>query len=161
MTHIIAITWARNEEDILETFIRHNAPYIDRMIIVLHRSIDSSKDILLKLIQEGYPLEIAENNTYAYRQSAALTTLMHEISHRKNPDWILPLDADEFLVHHLASLLSKLSQHSLQILAPSFPGEHIFPQSMILHIKKQYSEVLGIGEKRKSHNSTKSVFLVA
>ena len=98
MTHIITITWARNEEDILEAFVRHNAPYIDRMIIVLHRSIDSSQDILLKLIQEGYPLEIAENNTYAHRQSAALTTLMHEISHRKNPDWILPLDADEFLI---------------------------------------------------------------
>ncbi len=101
MQKIAALTWARNEEDILEDFVRHTMEYVDHMIVVLHRCTDASQEILEMLQKEGFPLEIREDDSPVHRQSAALTELMHE----QDADWILPLDADEFLAGNLDALV--------------------------------------------------------
>jgi len=95
--HIASITWARNEEDILESFVRHHSRIVDQMIIVLHRSTDRSLHILRSLQREGLALEIRESDALYHAQGEVLTELMHEVASIYNPDWILPLDADEFL----------------------------------------------------------------
>ncbi|MBU2259630.1 glycosyltransferase family 2 protein [Patescibacteria group bacterium] len=106
--NIVAITWARNEEDIIESFVRHNAPLVSRMVIILHRTEDSSLSILNKLREEGLNIEIRQDQSVAHRQSGALTDLMRELMVEEKPDWILPLDADEFLCGDLAGELKKV-----------------------------------------------------
>ncbi|MBU0766913.1 glycosyltransferase family 2 protein [Patescibacteria group bacterium] len=106
--NIVAITWARNEEDIIESFVRHNAPFVSRMIIILHRTEDSSLSILNRLKEEGLNIEIRQDQSVAHRQSGALTDLMRGLMVEEKPDWILPLDADEFLCGDLVGELKKV-----------------------------------------------------
>lgn len=93
---ITTIIWARNEEDILEPFLRHTASFADAIIIVLHRSRDGSEAMVRKLQAEGLPIRMSKDESPAHRQAAALTELLRTMSDR--PDWIVPLDADEFLL---------------------------------------------------------------
>ncbi len=95
---IVSITWARNEGDILEAFVRHHCALLDRMYIILHRTDDDSEAILVKLRAEGLPVAFRRSDVAHHAQSEALTGLMHEIAKtHAPPEWILPLDADEFL----------------------------------------------------------------
>lgn len=93
---IAAITWVRNEEDILECFLRHTASFADTIIVVLHRSRDASEEIIRRLHAEGLPISMSKDESPAHRQGAALTGLAHAMRD-ECPDWIVPLDADEFL----------------------------------------------------------------
>lgn len=94
--NLISITWARNEADILEAFVRYHCTFINAMVIVDHGSDDNSVDILTHLKKEGLPLEIRESHHLDHRQDSTLTALMKEMAHR-GYDWVLPLDADEFI----------------------------------------------------------------
>ncbi|MBU1911057.1 glycosyltransferase family 2 protein, partial [Patescibacteria group bacterium] len=76
---------------------RRNCENLDKMIIILHKTEDSSRDILERLKQEGFPLDIRGDSSPVHRQSKALTRLMREVVSELHPQWILPLDADEFL----------------------------------------------------------------
>lgn len=93
---IISITVARNEEDILESFVQHNAAIVDKMIIVLHCCSDASREILERLIRRGLPLEMRESDAPYHAQSKSLTAIIRELS-ESSYRWILPLDADECL----------------------------------------------------------------
>jgi len=95
---IVSITWARNEADILESFVRHNASIVDRMVIVLHKTTDNSPTILNMLKEEDIAVDFRTDEQPLHRQTEVLTTLMHELAQYEPPTWILPLDADEFLI---------------------------------------------------------------
>ncbi|OGJ61396.1 hypothetical protein A3A67_05145 [Candidatus Peribacteria bacterium RIFCSPLOWO2_01_FULL_51_18] len=95
---IITVSWVRNEGDILETFVRHNSKFACRMIVIDHRSQDNSREILEKLKQEGLPLDIRYDEQFAHRQAEVLTGILQEIALQDEPDWIILLDGDEFLV---------------------------------------------------------------
>lgn len=114
--NITSITWAHNEEDILSTFVRHNASLVDRMIIVLRRTSDRSAQILRYLAREGYDLDIRESSEHGHIQSSILTALMHENARRDRPDWILPLDADEFIAGTIEQSLALLSSQNVGLL---------------------------------------------
>lgn len=94
---LVTISLVRNEVDIIETFVRHNAAYATKMIFILHRCIDNTEEILQKLQTEGLPLEIHEETHPGYLQSDVLTGHIRRILAEDTADWILPLDADEFL----------------------------------------------------------------
>jgi hypothetical protein len=68
------------------------------MVIVDHRSQDGSRNILEKLKSEGLPLDIRHDERFAHLQSEVVTRLAHEINEQEHPDWIFPLDGDEFLI---------------------------------------------------------------
>ena len=95
---IVSLTYARNEEDILEAFVRHHVGAIDLMFFILHRSTDDSKRILEQLQQEGMPVIFEESDDLGYMQNEAVTRLMHRVARDEQADWIVPLDSDEFLV---------------------------------------------------------------
>lgn len=95
---IVSISMIRNESDILETFVRYHLQFIDQMIIINHRSVDSSAHILQCLQKEGLPIEVLEENCIDYQQSRLMTQLLKKAVHHYKADWVLPLDADEFLV---------------------------------------------------------------
>jgi hypothetical protein len=94
---LVAISTIRNESDILETFVRFHLQFVDHMMIVDHRSVDSSSQILQSLIKEGLPLELTQENRMDFQQSLMMTDLMKKAVLDFGADWVLPLDADEFL----------------------------------------------------------------
>ncbi len=94
---LIVISTIRNESDILEIFVRYHLQIVDHMIIVNHRSVDSSLDILRKIEREGLPITIADVKDLEHQQGAVLTQYLKKAVRDYNADWVIPLDADEFL----------------------------------------------------------------
>jgi hypothetical protein len=92
---IIGIAKVRNEADIIEAFVRHYSRICSHMIIVVHRSLDNTMQILERLRAEGISLEIRTDTRAAHRHGEVMTELLQDVL--SEADWILPLDADEFL----------------------------------------------------------------
>lgn len=97
MKKIAAISMVRNEADIIESFVRHTLTATARLYIVDHMSTDGTRDILQALCKEGLPLEIASFNHAGQEQAEVMTKLMGQ-AFADGYDFVLPLDADEFLL---------------------------------------------------------------
>ena len=95
--HIAVISMVRNEADIIESFVRHAASFADRIYIVNHNSTDETRKILDELVQEGLPLKVENFYGAAQAQSEVMTELMRR-AFGELYDFVLPLDADEFLL---------------------------------------------------------------
>ncbi len=94
---LVTISTIRNESDILEAFVRYHLQFVDQMIIINHRSADSSAYILQSLKKEGLPIEITEETSLDLQQGPFLTHIMKKAVKDYDADWVIPLDADEFL----------------------------------------------------------------
>lgn len=90
------ISYMRNEADVVEAFVRHHARLAERMIVMLRPSEDETGDVLEQLRSEGLPLTILPDASPEFRQAQALQEAF-SLAMKDEPDWILPLDADEFL----------------------------------------------------------------
>jgi hypothetical protein len=88
----------RNEADVIEAFVRHHAEIVDELVVVDHRSVDGTDETLRALAAEGLPLRVRAEDSPVQRQNVVMTGLMREAAANGGADWILPLDADEFLV---------------------------------------------------------------
>jgi Glycosyl transferase family 2 len=88
----------RNEADVIEAFVRHHAEVLDAMIVVDHCSSDGTDELLHALAAEGLPLSVRKEHSLVHRQDVILTALMREAATSGGADWVVPLDADEFLV---------------------------------------------------------------
>ena len=86
----------KNEEDIIETFVRYHQSMFDKIIIVDHNSTDNTKVILDKLKYEFSNVEIFEENSTWHIQSQISTKILNQYA--TDADWFVFLDADEFLV---------------------------------------------------------------
>jgi hypothetical protein len=93
---IIGVTMAKNEADIIESFVRHNLRYVSRLHILDHDSSDATGDILRSLQDEGLPLTVHRADDPGYRQSS-LTGDLVRAACEEGADFVLPLDADEFI----------------------------------------------------------------
>lgn len=87
----------KNEIDIIETFIRYHHSLLDGMIILDNGSTDGTKDIILKLIKEKLPVYLLFDDNPSYDQAEITTGLLYATIKQFSPDFILPLDVDEFL----------------------------------------------------------------
>jgi len=97
MKKIIAVSMVKNEQDIIESFVRHTLSFADGLLICDHMSSDKTPEILQKLVEEGMPLTIYAETNPAYFQSEVTTRLLREAL-AQGADFVLPLDADEFLL---------------------------------------------------------------
>jgi Glycosyl transferase family 2 len=94
----VAVTRIKNEEDIIEPLVRHTCRLVDRMIVLDDGSYDDSPVILRQLVKEGLPLELIQERSIGKAQHAQMTRLIcTEAGHRLQAEWIVALDADEFL----------------------------------------------------------------
>ena len=97
MTRIVGITMVRNEQDIIEAFVRYHASFMTHLYVVDHLSTDQTPTILERLVNEGLPLTVSREMASEQRQSEVVTHLARHSLEPHNPDWIVPLDGDELL----------------------------------------------------------------
>jgi glycosyltransferase involved in cell wall biosynthesis len=96
---IVAVTTVKNEIDIIEAFVRHTLALVDRLVVLDNGSGDGTLTVLRALQAEGLPLDVVEDPTPGMYQAQRMTRLMRDWAvGRHGADWVLPLDADEFLV---------------------------------------------------------------
>ena len=93
----VAITSVRNEEDIIESFVRFSLKIFDHLIINENFSLDSTPEILRKLVEEGLNLEFITDNRSVFPQEKRTNELLDFAMRQYQPDWVFPLDGDEFL----------------------------------------------------------------
>jgi glycosyltransferase involved in cell wall biosynthesis len=112
---LLAITMCKNEEDIIERFVRINSRIIDSFIIYDDNSSDRTVEIIKKLIAEKFDitLVLAEKSKkydqLCYRQNNIMNWLMRNYC-EKSVDFIFPIDADEFLFESRDFICSELEK---------------------------------------------------
>lgn len=94
---VVAVTCVKNEIDIIEAFVRHTIALADHLLVLDNGSTDGTLEILRTLRHAGLPLDIEEDPAPGYWQWQRMTRLMRQAVALLGADWILPLDADEFL----------------------------------------------------------------
>lgn len=94
---LVGVAMVRNEEDIVEAFVRHNLTVLDGMIVVDHGSADRTLAILNALCAERLPLAVLRSDAAGYLQAEITTTAARDAFARARADAVFPLDADEFL----------------------------------------------------------------
>lgn len=94
----LGISMVRNEQDVIERFVRHALKSLDALIVIEHGSIDSTPEILQALREEGLALELVPDNALGLHQADRMTRAARMSAALLNAHPIVPLDADEFLV---------------------------------------------------------------
>lgn len=94
---VVTVTMVRNEQDIVEAFVRYHSRLVDEMVILDNGSVDQTPQILALLRQEGLPLRLHFDPSPAYVQSSFVTGMAREAFESRGADVVVPLDADEFL----------------------------------------------------------------
>ncbi len=107
---IAAVSMVKDECDIIELFVRINSRVIDRFFILDNASSDATRLILERLINEGFPITLFDDSSVAHPQEIIITKLVREAAAPGEYDWILPLDADEFVQAEKGTLLAQLAR---------------------------------------------------
>jgi hypothetical protein len=94
---LVAVTRMLNEVDIAEAFVRHTAYFVDHQVILDNGSSDGTLDVLRALKQEGIPLTVFQEGSVGFQERDTLTFLYRTAVERLAADWVLSLDADEFI----------------------------------------------------------------
>ena len=96
-TRIAGAAMVKDECDIIELFVRINSRHLDHLFVVDHCSKDRTREILARLRAEGYPLTIYAYDHSDFQQSKVITWLVRQIAASGDYDYIITLDADEFI----------------------------------------------------------------
>lgn len=94
---LAAVAMLRNEADIVESFVRHNLRYVDRLYLIDHDSVDATPAIIDALKAEGLPVESGKDRATGFRQADRLTQLARHALAKDGADYTFVLDADEFI----------------------------------------------------------------
>lgn len=95
---IASISGIKNESDIIESFVRHNARFIDDFYFI-DDSADKTPEILQKLAEEGFRIFRIKFDTRDYQHSKVMTSATRYVNQQGQYDWIFYLDGDEILYY--------------------------------------------------------------
>lgn len=95
---ILGLSMVKNEQDVIEPFVRHNMRFLDALLIIDNKSKDRTREILELLCGEFPNLEIYDDPSFAFRQWDRITSLLHASQSNWPADFAVFLDADEFLL---------------------------------------------------------------
>ncbi len=94
---VVGLSLVKNEEDVIEPFVRHNLRFLDALFVADNGSADRTREILVSLEREGLPVVVFDDPVAAYTQSEKMTSMLRGVCAAALPDYVLPLDADEFI----------------------------------------------------------------
>lgn len=94
---LVAVSAVRNEQDIVERFVRHNLAVVDGLIVLDHASRDATPVILQALVDEGLPLAVWRTDLPGKHQADWMSAMARQAAARLGAHPVVPLDADEFL----------------------------------------------------------------
>lgn len=107
---IASVSTVKDECDIIELFVRINSRLIDRFYIVDNGSSDATGKIINMMIDEGFPITLYYDESIDYPQETLITRLLSEIHAEKSADWVVAIDADEFLLGERDELIDELQK---------------------------------------------------
>jgi 2-polyprenyl-3-methyl-5-hydroxy-6-metoxy-1,4-benzoquinol methylase len=93
----VALCMIRNEQDIIEPFLRHTAGLVDLVIVLDNCSTDRSREIIIQTAQELGNIVVTDLPDQGYNQSETMTRALQHVQSAVFADFIFLLDADEFL----------------------------------------------------------------
>lgn len=96
---IVAVTIARIESDIIESYVRYTLTYADEIIIYDNDSSDGTREILQELYNEGLPLVILRELGNVEFNHAEIMTKLCFMAVERNATLVVPIDVDEFLIN--------------------------------------------------------------
>jgi len=117
------MTRALNEADIIECFVRHTSAFVAHHVIMDGGSSDGTIDILTALKREGMPLSVHQSKSISYNESDTLSLLYQEACRTHAPDWVLCVDADEFIDDR--KLAGGLHQYLQQLLDSNQAADYL------------------------------------
>ena len=92
---IVGIAMVKNEQDVLDTVLRHLlAEGVDHLIVADNLSTDNTPHILNDLEACGAPITVIQDPVLAYVQDSKMSRLARR-AYEAGADWVLPFDADE------------------------------------------------------------------
>lgn len=94
---ITVIGMVKNSSDVIESYIRANGLFADRFVLIDNNSTDNTLEILHKLSDEGYKIDVFSDPENARFQSMKMNVLIRRVLSMYNTDWLIPLDDDEIL----------------------------------------------------------------
>lgn len=94
---VIAVAMVRNEQDVVERFVRHNLAVIDGLVVLDHKSRDATPAILQALVDEGLPLAVWTTPLPGKHQALWMSRMARHAARELGAHPVVPLDADEFL----------------------------------------------------------------
>lgn len=94
---IIGIGMVKNEADIIEAFVRHNLHFVDELWLIENGSLDPTPSILDLLKAHQHKVTVIKDHSFGYNQSEKITALYKRVLLERKPDFVIPLDADEFI----------------------------------------------------------------
>lgn len=94
----VSISMIRNEQDLIEPFLRHHAALFDLMVVLDNRSTDQTREIAGRVARELGNIIIADCPDEGYNQARIMTDALFGVQSVCFADYIFFLDADEFLL---------------------------------------------------------------
>lgn len=92
---IVGICMVKNEQDVLDTVLRHLlAEGVDHLIVADNLSTDNTPLILQDLVTEDEPITVVQDPVLAYTQDTKMSRLARR-AYEMGAEWVLPFDADE------------------------------------------------------------------
>ncbi len=104
---IVIVSRVLNEDDIIESFVRHHAAAAAQFVFLDDGSTDRTLDILRALKNEGIPIRVVQMQSSTADQAPRSTWLYHHADQEFKPDWVIFLDVDEFIDTSLAKMTIK------------------------------------------------------
>lgn len=87
----------KNECDIIELFLKINFRVADHIFIIDHQSNDGTTQLIEEFQRNNNKLHLIQWTETTFRQAAAVSYISQEVAKLNIVDFILPLDADEFI----------------------------------------------------------------
>ena len=127
---VVAVSRVMNEDDIIEAFVRHTLAHADHILLLDNGSTDWTMDILAALRAEGLPLTVLQGRAPIHSELQYNTLLYHTADQAFAPDWVLHLDADEFLDTRQADLRARLGAVAADAMAVMLPLRNYFAEGV-------------------------------